>query len=391
MADHPRSPTPDLYSILGISRNSSIKEIRKAYKFLVAKWHPDKNHANKTEAAAKFSAINEAYNEAKRLHEEPLTISDPVLVEGPGYDHTKSINHLKSINNQRKNSVDDSFFSRSSSFSLRSLSRRSKTPNPRRPSMSRSTSKRSTTPTLSRNLSQKSPLGTETSPPSSRHTSTKSTASETSTSPLNPSLSRNISKRSTTPIFFSQSTARRKPPPVERKLACTLEELLEGSVRKIKVTRDVITDTGMIVPEEEILKINVQPGWKKGTKIMFEGKGDEKPGYLPADIVFLIDEKRHPLFERDGDDLKIVLEIPLVNALTGCSFSVPLLGGEKMTLSLDDVIYHEYEKVIKGQGMPNPKEQGKRGDLKIKFLIHFPEELTHEQRAEAVSILQDCF
>lgn len=147
----------------------------------------------------------------------------------------------------------------------------------------------------------------------------------------------------------------------------------------------------MIVPEEEILKINVQPGWKKGTKIMFEGKGDEKPGYLPADIVFLIDEKRHPLFERDGDDLKIVLEIPLVNALTGCSFSVPLLGGEKMTLSLDDVIYHEYEKVIKGQGMPNPKEQGKRGDLKIKFLIHFPEELTHEQRAEAVSILQDCF
>lgn len=66
MADHPRSPTPDLYSILGISRNSSIKEIRKAYKFLVAKWHPDKNHANKTEAAAKFSAINEAYNEVIR-------------------------------------------------------------------------------------------------------------------------------------------------------------------------------------------------------------------------------------------------------------------------------------------------------------------------------------
>lgn len=61
MADHPRSPTPDLYRILGISRNSSIKEIRKAYKFLVAKWHPDKNPSNKIEAAAKFSAINEAY------------------------------------------------------------------------------------------------------------------------------------------------------------------------------------------------------------------------------------------------------------------------------------------------------------------------------------------
>lgn len=146
----------------------------------------------------------------------------------------------------------------------------------------------------------------------------------------------------------------------------------------------------MIVPEEEILKINVKPGWKKGTKIMFEGKGDEKPGYLPADIVFLIDEKRHPLFERDGDNLEVVLEIPLVSALTGCSFSVPLLGGEKMTLTVDDIIHPGYEKVIRGQGMPNSKVQDRRGDLKIKFLIDFPTELSDEERTEAVSILQDC-
>lgn len=146
----------------------------------------------------------------------------------------------------------------------------------------------------------------------------------------------------------------------------------------------------MIVPEEEILKINVKPGWKKGTKIMFEGKGDEKPGYLPADIIFLIDEKRHHLFERDGDNLEIVLEIPLLSALTGCSFSVPLLGGEKMTLSVDDIIYPGYGKVIRGQGMPNSKEQGRRGDLKIKFLINFPMELSDEQRVEAVGILQEC-
>lgn len=186
--------------------------------------------------------------QAKRLHEEPLTISNPVLVEGPGYDHTRSIDHIKSINNQRKLSADDSFFSRSSSFSLKSLSRRSKTPNPRRSSMSKSTSKRSITPTLSRNMSQKSPSGTETFV-GDRNMSIKATASDqnSTTSPLNPSLSRNMSKRSTTPIFFSQSTARRKPSPVERKLGCTLEELLQGSVRKIKVTRDVITDTGFVI------------------------------------------------------------------------------------------------------------------------------------------------
>lgn len=146
----------------------------------------------------------------------------------------------------------------------------------------------------------------------------------------------------------------------------------------------------IIVQEEELLKIEVKPGWKKGTTITFEGKGDEKPGFLPADIIFVIDEKRHPLFSRDGDDLELGIEIPLVNALTGCSITVPLLGGDKMTLSFDNIIYPGFEKVIKGQGMPTPKQQGRRGDLRIQFLVEFPSELSEEQRAEAVSILQDC-
>lgn len=146
----------------------------------------------------------------------------------------------------------------------------------------------------------------------------------------------------------------------------------------------------IIIQEEEVLKIQVKPGWKKGTKVAFEGKGDEKLGYLPADIIFVVDEKIHPLFTREGDDLELGVEIPLVNALTGCSIPVPLLGGEKMTLSFEDILYPGYEKVIRGQGMPNPKEPGRRGDLRIKFLVEFPTELSDEQRAQASRILQDC-
>ncbi|KAK0590521.1 hypothetical protein LWI29_028380 [Acer saccharum] len=87
------------------------------------------------------------------------------------------------------------------------------------------------------------------------------------------------------------------------------------------------------------------------------------------------------------------VEIPLVQALTGCSLSVPLLGGEKMSLSIiENIIFPGYEKVIKGQGMPNPKEAGaKRGDLVVKFLVDFPTHLSDEQRSQAVTILQDCF
>lgn len=150
------------------------------------------------------------------------------------------------------------------------------------------------------------------------------------------------------------------------------------------------TGIRMIVQEEEILKIKINPGWKKGTKITFEGKGDEKPGMHPADIIFIIDERRHPIFKREGDDLELGVEIPLVQALTGCTISVPLLGGDKITIALDDIIFPGYEKRISGQGMPFSKEDGMRGDLLLRFLVEFPEELTEEQRSDMVNILSEC-
>ncbi|XP_022963699.1 dnaJ homolog subfamily B member 4-like [Cucurbita moschata] len=249
--------------------------------------------------------------------------------------------------------LDESFFANISRTFSRTNSRRSKTPSPSPRSLSRNSSQlNSTTDRL---------------------------------------LSRNTSRRSprSTPIIYSQSTALKKPPPVEKKLECTLEELCDGCVKKIMITRDAIVN-GIIVEEEEMLKIEVKPGWKKGTKITFEGKGDEKPGYLPADITFSIDERRHPLFSRDGDDLELGVEIPLVNALTGCSIPVPLLGGDKMSLSFDTIIYPGFQKVIMGQGMPIPTQPSRKGDLRIQFLVKFPSELSEEQRAEAATILQDC-
>lgn len=146
----------------------------------------------------------------------------------------------------------------------------------------------------------------------------------------------------------------------------------------------------LIVQERETLKIRIKLGWKKGTKITFEGKGDEKPGMHPADIIFIIEEKRHPIFKREGDDLELGVEVPLVQALTGCEITVPLLGGEKMTVFLDEIIYPGYEKIIPGQGMPKPKLGGERGDLRLRFLVEFPDELSDEQRSTLVNVLGDC-
>lgn len=152
----------------------------------------------------------------------------------------------------------------------------------------------------------------------------------------------------------------------------------------------IICHDRFIIKEEETLIINVKPGWRKGTKITFEGKGDEKPGTRPADVIFAIVEKKHPMFKRRGNDLEIGVEVPLVQALTGCTFSVPILGGGKMTLSIDDIIYPGYEEIIPGQGMPKFKDEANRGDLRLKFLVEFPTELSDEQRSNVVNILQEC-
>ncbi|PIN18200.1 Molecular chaperone (DnaJ superfamily) [Handroanthus impetiginosus] len=373
MGDPSKSQTPNFHSILGIPKSASLSDICKTYKALVMKWHPDRNPSNKAEAEAKFSSINEAYR--------ALSIKKREEANACNEDHEqKTHKKKKSADYEKdKDSDDDNDGQELKISSPKLLSRTTSRISPLpSPTFSSSLSRRSTTP-----------------PPMDFYASFPKTSSggNTPTTPSTPkeptSLTKVSSRRCTTPIFFSQSVVRRKPPPVEKKLECTLEELCHGCVKKIKITRDAISSSGLIVQEEEILMIKVKPGWKKGTKITFEGKGDERPGTLPADIIFSIDEKRHPMFKREGDDLALGVEVPLVQALTGCTIPVPLLGGGQITLSIDDIIYPGYEKIIPGQGMPTSKD-GKRGDLKLKFLVEFPTELSDDQRSEVVSILQEC-
>ncbi|CAL5348421.1 unnamed protein product [Camellia sinensis] len=203
------------------------------------------------------------------------------------------------------------------------------------------------------------------------------------------SLPRRLNRTGSMPTMYSSLFGLIKPPAIEKNLECTLEELCLGCIKRMLIIRDVVTNNGKIVKEEEMLIIKVKPGWRKGMKVTFEGMGNETPGTHPADIIFVIVEKRHPLFTTKGDDLELSIEITLLNALIGCTLSIPLLGGENMSLTIDDIIQPGYEKIIVGQGMPKSKEQRNRGNLIIKFVVKFPTELTDEQRTNVFSLLQD--
>jgi len=104
---------------------------------------------------------------------------------------------------------------------------------------------------------------------------------------------------------FSSNAGRRgkkKGKTVEVPLKVSLKDLYNGVPKKIKITRNKM-EGNRRVPEEKQIEIDIKKGWKAGTKITFEGYGDEEAGLEPGDIQFVIQEKKHPVFTRDGNDL----------------------------------------------------------------------------------------
>ncbi|CAI0627681.1 unnamed protein product, partial [Linum tenue] len=138
---------------------------------------------------------------------------------------------------------------------------------------------------------------------------------------------------------------------------------------------------------EEILKIDIKPGWKKGTKITFPEKGNQEPGVRPADLIFVVDEKPHALFKRDGNDLVVHRKVSLLEALSGKTVELTTLDGRFLTVPVDEVIKPGHEVVIANEGMPISKEPNNRGDLRIKFDVKFPSRLTAEQKSDLKRVL----
>lgn len=84
-----------------------------------------------------------------------------------------------------------------------------------------------------------------------------------------------------------------------------------GCTKKMKISRKVYQADGTSRKEDKVLTINVKPGWKAGTKITFQREGDQTPNKIPADIVFIIRDKPHPAFKRDGHDIRFTAKVSL--------------------------------------------------------------------------------
>ncbi|CRG93869.1 DnaJ protein, putative [Plasmodium gallinaceum] len=133
--------------------------------------------------------------------------------------------------------------------------------------------------------------------------------------------------------------------------------------------------------EEKTIKLTleIEKGMKTNDKIVFEKKGKQEIGYENGDIVFIIQTKKHKIYERKNNDLHQLYEISLKDALIGFSKDIDHISGTPINVSKQTVTFHNEILKIKDKGMPI-KNTNKFGDLYIKFLIQFPKKLTEEQK-----------
>ncbi|ODN04451.1 DnaJ protein 1 [Orchesella cincta] len=351
----------DYYKILGINRGAADDEIKKAYRKLALKFHPDKNKAPNAEEM--FKNVAEAYevlsDKKKReiydqYGEEGLK-GNPSASSGGGHGGTQNFTY--SFHGDPRATFAQ-FFGTSdpfaSFFSMGGLGTggmggffddddaNSTFINFGGPGMG----------TMGGNMGRRTQsFNVHGSPTKSRE-------------------------------YQQQDTA------VEHDLYVSLEDIDKGCTKKMKISRNVIAPDGTRKKEDKVLTITVKPGWKAGTKITFPREGDQTTGKIPADIVFIIRDKPHPTFKRENCDIRYTAKISLRDALCGTTINVPTLQGQSIPLNLTNrVIKPSTVEKIPGKGLPYPKEASRKGDLLISFDIQFPDKLPSSAKDILLDIL----
>lgn len=348
----------DFYKILGVSKNSTKEEIKKAFRAKAIELHPDKNPGDK-EAEAKFKEVSEAYEilsdtEKRKAYDAP---SFSFLNSDRVYDFDSYASHFGNFYN-----INDLFGS---------YRTRSRQPQKIKGSNLKITLQVSLNDVLT---------GVEKTIKIQRDTLCNS---------CNGSCTEKNSK------LISCATCGGLGYIEEH-------ESIDGSIYNVRiVTREcqVCKGTGKI--PEKICKtcsgngtvkdtfqftINLIKGIQDDT-LLYRGYGNISKDNIPGDLYIQLNYEKNPLFRREGADITYSLKIGLLDVVFGTKMVVPTLHGD-VTVKLSKGIKHGKLLKLSGKGLPYPNSNN-YGNQYVTVFVDLPEEFTEEDEKILTSLSGD--
>jgi len=158
---------------------------------------------------------------------------------------------------------------------------------------------------------------------------------------------------------------------VEAELTITLDEAMAGGKRRVTLEGGGGAQRG--------LEIAIPAGVRDGQKLRLAGKGSNGGGGGPSgDLLLRIRVAPHPLFRIEGDDLVTEVEVPLTALVLGGTVEVPTPDGTRRRLKVKAGTPNRARLRIREQGLPT--KGSARGDLHVVVHVRLPEHVTEEQK-----------
>lgn len=352
----------DYYEVLGVPRNATAEEIKTAYRRLAKQYHPDQNPGNRAEAEEKFKELSEAYevlaDENKRRLYDQYGHEGVSRQFGPGgFDFRRDFTHAEDISDifgDLLRGFGGGFSSGSLFDVLFGSSERTS-----------SASRRGGDIRIRMKLSlEEIAEGVVREVTFSRYEACEVCGGKGGTG------------RVTCPTCRGQGRVQRRTSSVFGQfMQVSTCPACGGEGVRVKELCRACEGEGR-VRRQRTLKVRIPAGVATGNYIPLRGEGHFGPGGT-GDVLIEIEEKEHPLFVRQGDDIVVEMPVTPAQAVLGAKLVVPTLNGEK-TVTLPAGTESGTFLRLRGAGIK--RLDGGRGDELVRIVVRVPVRLSPEEK-----------
>ncbi|MBP3800638.1 MAG: molecular chaperone DnaJ [Clostridia bacterium] len=356
----------DYYEVLGVNKNATDDELKKAYRRLAKKYHPDANPDNKAEAEAKFKEVNEAYevlsDSQKRKMYDQFGTADPQgfgggqgpFGQGGYYSYSNSgFGDFGDLGD-----IFSSFFG--GGFGGRSSSRRQNGP------------KKGADLNMSMEITfEESFLGVEKEVIITRReecTTCHGSGCKPGTNPIKcPECNGTGQVRQVQNTILGQMQTTR---------TCSA---CHGTGEIIKEVCDTCKGKGTVRKQPRI-KVKIPAGIDDGQTVVLRGEGEPgQKGGPKGDLYITVKVKKHSIFTRKGSSVLCDIPITITQAALGAELEIPMVDGSKEKYKIPEATQTGTKYTIRGKGFKHINSN-MQGDFVFTVVVQTPKKLTKEQR-----------